>query len=292
MSVTFLDELKQSIEKNLPASSSIIGEVLNTIYDDTSGARDLTRIIERDPILAAEILKVSNSSFYSTSMKIDSIERAIVIVGFDAIKEIATTVSTANLFTKPRRRTSVDNSGLWLHSIGTAKAAQLISKKLRYSNSGATYTIGLLHDIGRILLAILFPRKYQQILYLTSQKKCRIILAERHILKTDHCVIGGILCDYWGLPENITDAICHHHEPTLAKKNNQGHSRLVNLGDYLCRKAGIGNPGDDQIHMPSNAVLYTLGSNPEAIKKMLDTVYGEFLESKEEIEGFYSNVSN
>ncbi len=289
---SFIDEVKHSIEKNLPASSSIIGEVLKTIYDETSGARDLTRIIERDPILAAEIIKVSNSAYYSTSYKIDSIERAIVIVGFDAIKEITTTVSTANLFLTSPKTESFNNAGLLLHSVGTAKAAQLISKKLRLKKSGLTYTVGLLHDIGRFLLAILFPEKYKHVIELVMEKKCRIILAERYILKTDHCMIGKILCEYWDLPESITDSLYNHHEPVNASKEFQIHSRLVNIGDYVCRKASVGNPGDEVVQKPSNAVLSTLGSTPEKIEAVLEDVYKEFLELKNDIEGFFSKVSN
>ena len=105
-------------------------------------------------------------------------------------------------------------------------------------------------------------------------------------------MIGKILCEYWGLPENITDAIYNHHEPLLAQKSDQIHSRLVNIGDYICRKAEIGDPGDEVVLRPSNAVLYTLGSDPGKIDKVLDDVYQEFLELKDDIEGAYSHNSN
>ena len=94
----FIEKVKNVIESNLPTSSSIIGEVLRTIYDQSSSAHDLTDIIERDPLLSAEIIKVSNSAFYSSISSVDSIKRAIITLGFDTIKEIVTTVTTFKYF--------------------------------------------------------------------------------------------------------------------------------------------------------------------------------------------------
>ncbi len=290
MPIEFIDEVKNTIESNLPASSGIIGEVIKTIYDQSSSAADLTDIIERDPSLSAEIIKISNSAFYSSISSIDSIKRAIVVLGFDTIKEIVTTVTTLKYFFSSEDSFAIDRSGLWLHSVGTAKASQLISKKLNYEKSEVTYTVGLLHDIGRILLALYFPEKYIQIIQLASEKKCRIILAEQKVLKTNHCILGKMLCELWGLPENITSAIFFHHEPLLAPKDSQFNARFVNLGDYMCRKAGIGNPGDDLIIEPSSAILHTLGSKPDKIQNMFDEIFQELLELKDDIEGFYSGM--
>ena len=166
MPIEFIDEVKNTLESNLPTSSSIIGEVLRTIQDQSSGANELTDIIEHDPSLSAEIIKISNSAFYSSVSSIDSIKRALIVLGFDTIKEIVTTVATLKYFFSSEGSIAIDRSGLWLHSVGTAKAAQLISKKLNHEKSGVTYTVGLLHDIGKILLALYFPKKYIQVIQL------------------------------------------------------------------------------------------------------------------------------
>ena len=199
-------------------------------------------------------------------------------------------MSTLRIIYSTEDSLTSDYSGLWVHSVGTAKAAQLISKKMNYKDDGVTYTIGLLHDIGRIMLALYFPEQYFQIVQLASEKNCHIILAEQKVLGTDHCMIGKILSETWRLPENITSTIFFHHEPLSAPDDIQLNARFVNLGDHMCRKACIGNPGDEVVIEPSNAILHTLGSEPDEVQNVFEEIFQEFLELKADIEGFYAGM--
>ena len=94
----FIDEVKRKISSSLPTASSIVGEVIKTIYDQSSSAGDLAAIIEHDPPLTSEIIKVANSAYYSPSTTISSIKRAIVILGYDTLKELVTTTSVKHHF--------------------------------------------------------------------------------------------------------------------------------------------------------------------------------------------------
>ena len=286
----FIEEVKNTVSSTLPTSSGIVGEVIKIIYDQSSSAADLSEIIERDPPLTADIIKVANSAYYGASKKINSIKRSVVTLGFDTIKELVTTVTTVRYLFSSKIASEIDRSGLWLHSVGVAKAAQLISLKLNLERPDVVYTVGLLHDIGKILLALSFPEHYNSVVKLAAEKKCRIILAEHKLLNTDHCMIGKILCDIWGLPQEISSSIFYHHEPLINNESSQLLTRLVNLGDYMCRKAGIGNPGDETVSEPSSAVLHTLGNKPDKINETFNAIYNEFLKSREEIEGFYSGL--
>ena len=254
MPIGFIEEIKNTISTNLPTSSGIIGEVIKTIYDQSSSAADLSEIIERDPPLTVDIIKVANSAYYGGSSKINSIKRSVVTLGFDTIKELVTTVTTVRYLFSSKIASEVDRSGLWLHSVGTAKAAQLISQKLRLERPDVVYTVGLLHDIGKILLALTFPEHYNRIVKLAAEKKCRIILAEQKLLNTDHCMIGKILCDMWALPTEISSPIFYHHEPMTNDESSQLLTRLVNLGDYMCRKPVLEIPAMTQF--PNHQMLY------------------------------------
>lgn len=290
MSINFINELKNAISSNIPTSSNIIGEVVKTIYDKSSSVADLADLIERDPPLSARVLKTANSAYFGSSVTINSIKRAIVILGFDIIKELTTTVSVVHYFFNNPQNPEIDLPGLWKHSVGTAKAAQIVSQKINQERPEVVYTIGLLHDLGKIILAISFPDYYKKVLQLVKEKNYRIILAEQKILNTDHCMMAKILCDSWNLPEELSAAIFYHHDPMMTPQGSQVLARLVNVGDYICRKAKIGNPGDDTLTEPSKAVMSFFGTTTEKINENIDPIYQEFIKSRADIEGFFLNL--
>lgn len=268
----------------------MISEVIRIIYDQTSSAADLAKIIEKDPPLSADVLKVANSAYYGASSSIDSIRRAVVILGFDTIKEMTTNVTTIHYFFNQQNQSRLDRPGLWLHSVGTAKASYLLADRLHYCRPDLAYSVGLLHDIGKILLAITYPERYTEAVELAKEKKARIILAERKMLNTDHTMIGKILCDMWHLPEELSAALFYHHDPMMTPQGSQKIARIVNLGDYLCRRAKIGNPGDELVPEPTPGILATVAKKKSTALQKLEDIFDEFMEMKEGIEGFFSNL--
>ena len=290
MAMNFIEEIKRNLESNIPTSSSMVSEVIRIIYDQSSSAADLAKVIENDPPLSADVLKVANSAYYGASSKIDSIRRAVVILGFDTIKEMASNVTTVHYFFSHQDKSGLDRPGLWLHSVGTAKASQLLAERLNYCRPDLAYSVGLLHDIGKILLAMTYPERYTEAVQVAKKKKTRIILAERKALNTDHTMIGKILCDMWHLPEELSAALFYHHDPMMTPHGSQKIARIVNIGDYLCRRAEIGNPGDDLVPEPSSGVIGTVAKKRSKALKKLDEIYEEFLEMKEGIEEFFSGL--
>ena len=287
MSHKFNEVAIRAVSSALPSTSVIVSKVIRTIYDESSSAKDLAQIIEHDPPLSARILKIANSAFYGHSRTINSIQRSVVVLGFNKIKELITTVTILHYLFDPKHSTSIDTLGLWLHSVGTAKAAQIISQQINRDRSDVAYTIGLLHDIGKILLALCFPDQYSGVVQLAEKERCRIILAERKLLNTDHTIIGKILCDLWILPEEISYAVASHHDLRGATSASYLQARITHLADYICRKAHIGNPGDNLIPKPSKAALVLFGSSSEKIKSNIDTVAQEIIKSKSDIENFF-----
>ena len=286
----FIEDLKEIISSNLPTASNIVNEVIKTIYDRSTSALDIADIIEKDPPLSAKILKVANSAYYGSTSKINSLQRAVVILGFDTIKEVVTTTSVAHYFFDSGFDNGIDRPGLWIHSVGTAKAAQLISEELRFEQPDIMYTIGLLHDIGKLLLVLCFPERYCKVIQLTKEKKYHVILAERKVLNIDHPMIGKVLCDLWNLPDSLTEGLFYHHDPSYASPDNQKLTRIINLADHICRKARIGNPGDRTIPELSQTTKALLGSTPRKASDRLETIFQKILNQKSQIEMFFSSL--
>ena len=286
----FIEEIKKTISDGIPTSSHIVGEIIKTIYDTSSSAVDLAEIIERDPPLTAKILKVANSVYYAPVTKITSLQRSVVVLGFDTIKELVTAITLVHSFFQPGAEDDIDRTGLWIHSVGTAKAAQLISNLRGIERPDVTYTIGLLHDIGKIILALSFPKQYAKVIMYAQQNNLRIIQAEQRLLNIDHCMIGKILCDIWELPDELRTAILYHHNPVDVPDGESILARLVHIGDYMTRKAGIGNPGDSVEYEPDDGAFDIFGGSQKEIKEGYRETYKAFLKEKSDIEGFFSRL--
>jgi HD-like signal output (HDOD) protein len=286
----FIEDLKRSVSGGIPTSSYIVGEVIKTIYDESSSAADLAEIIERDPPLTAKILKVANSAYYGATKRITSLQRAVVILGFGTIKELVTTIAIVHSFFHQDSTSGIDRAGLWLHSVGTAKASQLIAARTGTPRADIGYTIGLLHDIGKIVLALSFPDLYSNVLDYSIKKDIKIIEAERKVLNIDHCMIGSILCSIWDLPDELSNPILYHHNPGAVDESGCNLCKIVHIGDQMCRKAGIGNPGDHFKPDPDREALSVFGeSNQEKVLKY-QAIYREFIDTKEDIEAFFKGL--
>ena len=292
MTNNFLEDVKDAIESNMPASSAILAKVINVMYDMSSNAQNVADTIEHDPSLTANVLKVANSAYYGASSTISSLKRAVVILGYDTLKEIVYTIGSVDSFQKKGDGDSDELNGLWLHSVGTAKACQLISKRMNIERPDISYLVGLLHDIGKILLLILFQKRFRAIIDLTQEKNTRFILAEREVLDTDHTVIGSLLCNMWSLPEDIGIAIGCHHELDINKQCRQRLSQIVELGDYLCRQAEIGYPGDSINIRPTEETMTLLGSKKEETEENYNALLEELSAAKPEIEKFFHELQS
>ena len=289
MKTDFLDEVKCVIESSLPSSATTVAKVVQTVMEPSSSARDVAKIIEQDPNFAADILRIANSAYYGCSTSISSLQRAVVILGYDTIKKLTSTIGLMSCFTSSGNTDDHKIIGLWYHSIGTAQACQLITMEMSFGPPDIAYTAGLLHDIGKIILALFFPEHFHYVLSLVEEKNTRFILAEHSRIKTDHTKIGKLLCDAWALPEILGLSILSHHDPTGVHNDDKvvRLAQIVELGDFMCRKAQIGFPGDEKTIEPSISSLSLLGVNPEKREENFNAISEKLEKSKPEIDNYF-----
>jgi len=288
----FIEELKESIQTSIPTDSSIIGKVIKTLYTPDASANDLAQVMERDPPLTAKILKAANSAYYGSTSSVNSLKRAVVTLGFETIKELVGAVSVSHFFfeTDPKVK-GINRKGLWIHSVAVARAAQIIANRVGLGRPDVVYTVGLLHDIGKIVLTIMFPEHYKRVVSMAATKRCRIILAEQRLLNTDHTMVGKVLCDLWNLPEDISNAIFSHHDPAEKSSDDLQLVRLIHLSDILARSLSIGDPGDTVVPEPARSALSLLGTSQDRITMNYQASLAELELAKPEIDGFFSDLN-
>ncbi|MEW6701936.1 MAG: HDOD domain-containing protein [Bacteroidota bacterium] len=267
-------ELKERIRKQLsnigtlPSVPQIITEVSMLLDNDRTSAADLCKVISQDQGIVAKILAVANSPLYGLPRRVSTIEFAVVIIGFEHIKNILVALSLVEAF-KTRNTLNWDQNGYWIHSLLTATAAKRIADDLRYPKSGEVFTAGLLHDLGIVVLQRYMHNEFKKVIKLVDEEEIRHYNAEEFVLGFTHQDIGEFLLEKWNFPPYISEAVLFHHTPSLAEKGRVLAS-LIHLADYMTQRLSVGAFEWDNNFVLDESIIDILGfGNYEYLEKFI-----------------------
>jgi putative nucleotidyltransferase with HDIG domain len=220
-------------------------KIIQLVEDPKSTAQDLHKVISHDPALCSRILKVVNSSFYGLPGQIGSINRAIVMLGLNAVKNIAIAASLAKLFRGGELTPDFAARDLWMHSMSTAATTKLIADELHFALADEAFLGGLIHDIGIMVEMQADRNKLIEVLSKlgTTPKGVptqEMLAVEEQIFGANHQHFGAGLCDKWKFPRNFTLVTGHHHNPLEAPPENRTLVSIVYLADRLAIEATTG----------------------------------------------------
>lgn len=219
----------------MPAFPKSVQKVLELAKNIDCDAKDIAAVIEKDPVMTAKILKVLNSPYYSLPSKITSINRSIVYLGFNTVKNLA--LGIASIGVLPRvNKADFDIQHYLNHSLYVAGLARMLYGRLSpKGDSTESYIAGLLHDFGKVVFAQFMADEFRQALELSKSEGIPLYLAERQILGADHCLMGSMLAEKWQFPDPLVDAIRHHHDESW-----QGSDTLVCVvaANHLSKRLG------------------------------------------------------
>ena len=269
-----LDRMISRVE-DLPTLPRTVLKITELVNDPKSSARDLARIITDDQVLAARLLKLVNSSFYGFPQRISTITGAIVLLGFDAIRNLLLTTSVFDLFSNRKKISMIRQEQFWDHSLGCAVGAKVIGNHLRYDKVEELFVSGLLHDIGKIVEMIFIPDAFKDINQLIRDDNILMIAAEEKILGYSHPLVGKLLAERWNLPPKLISVILHHHQPSEARQFVL-EAAIVHLADILCRSLNIGYGGDNKMPALDKIAWDSMRIKPRAIESMLAEINKEF----------------
>lgn len=252
-------EAKERIKKHLssigtlPSVPQIITEVSAMLDNERTSANDLCKVISKDQAIVAKILAVANSPLYGLPRRVSTIEFAVVIIGFEHIRNILVALSLVDVF-KNRNTPTWNHTAYWMHSLITATAAKRIADDLHYPKSGEVFTAGLLHDLGLVVLQRYMNNDFVKILNLVEEQQIRHINAEEQVLGFTHQDIAEFLLERWNFPPYIIEAVLYHHRPSLAE-NGKVLSSLIHLADYMTQRLQVGNfDWDNNYEFDENAI--------------------------------------
>jgi len=285
-----LKRITQSII-GLPTLPTVITQLISLIDNPKTSARNVAQLISTDQALTAKILKLANSAFYGFPREIATVDLAVVVLGFETVKNLGLSVSVLERFAGTDSDTgNFDRQKFWEHSIACGVAARLLATKLRYRVPGEAFAAGILHDIGRLILSQYFPDEFDKVLRLMHDEELYIGDAEERVLGVTHADIGGWLAERWNLPRQLEETICFHHAPGRLGRGNDLPS-LIHLADFLCRRENIGDGGGHRLPKLDPAALRTFGIHEEpraALKRIFG--YGDELQHEMEKADAFTNI--
>ena len=205
--------------------------------DDSSIDR-MADLIGRDPAISAKILQISNSAFFGQRRHVDTVSRAIVVLGFDLVANLVLATSVFSTFSgNENDGFSLDE--LWKHSLGCGLIARYVAEQRGHDRAYLETALlaGTLHDLGKLVFAAFDHHRYVEVLSLARKRNCAVSIAELEILQTTHGAVGGYLAEWWNLPETIVDAIRWHSDPGSCR-NSPELAHLVHLAEVLAHRFG------------------------------------------------------
>lgn len=176
---------------------------------------DIALVITKDPALSARLLKIVNSAFYGCQARIDTISRAITVIGNENLRSLILATSIVNTFNRIPHDL-VDMTAFWLRSVNCAVIARLLAKKCAVLHCERLLLAGLLHDIGSLVLYTQIPDKSLQVLLAADHNRGLVAGLERDIIGFTHAQVGGELIESWGLPDSLSEAIRYYLTPEKA----------------------------------------------------------------------------
>lgn len=277
----------------LPTLSAIAMRLLSLTSDDESEITEIVKIIESDPSITAKVLSLCRRSETGLGTKITTVDRAVVMLGFEAIRNAVLSIEIYNLFesTRPGQQRGLDidesstgkpfdSAGFWMHSVAVAVAAELLAKRRTHDpriTPDEAFVCGLLHDLGKLALERLLPRGYERVIELAEQRQGNIAEMERRVIGLDHHTTGKRLAEQWNLPHIIQDVLWLHGQPveSLPVLPHEGMIALVTLADHLVRKQHLGFSGNHVFPDDQATLCKHVGVTAQDVSEVASLVHVE-----------------
>jgi HD-like signal output (HDOD) protein len=236
-------DLQNLVDQSPQISSlpTIFYQINEAVEDPESSFVEIGEIISGDPSLSARLLRIVNSSFFGFPNKIETITHAVTIVGMAQLRDLALATTVVNQF-KGIPKDLINMEQFWLHSVATGLAAKVIAIYRRETNADRFYVMGMLHDLGRLLLLLNIPESMKTVMdkYAAGGTMYDV---ESDVLGFDHAAAVGKLMESWQLPGMLQEAVTYHHKPQQAPHYPVAAS-IVHVADFIAHGMELGSCGE------------------------------------------------
>jgi putative nucleotidyltransferase with HDIG domain len=238
----------------LPPVTGALQRLLEIIHNEVASSTELENVILYDQSLSAKILRLANSSFYGRRGNVDTIGKAIMLVGFEQIKSICLCTILMQLCADGKTLDPIQREKLWKHAFATARIASEIARTKPWINKELAYVLGLFHDIGRLAMAVHLSDYYTMLSELAEMRKIPPWVVESQ-WGIEHTEIGRWMCIKWALPEVFKRVVEFHHQPHQSP-SHRSEVTLVYLADVLANFQRFPECVNDQFTLSCTRKLF------------------------------------
>ncbi|WP_428565032.1 MAG: HDOD domain-containing protein [Solidesulfovibrio sp. DCME] len=262
LSVLFTDEaLRETIASIdvLPALPAVFAELTEELRSQNASVRGIAGILTRDVGLSAGLLKLVNSAFFGLPRRVSGMEQAVTLLGLETLRALVLAHGIYSLF-EADRYPGFGLDGLFAHSLRTARFARLLAglEGLGRDGKDACFMAGLLHDLGKLVLAKALEGPYNRALSLARARNITMFAAETEVLGASHAGVGAYLLGLWGFDEAVVAGVAGHHAPGLGLGAATPVAALTHVANALEHELVVVHPGYAP-HVPDEEALDRLG---------------------------------
>ncbi len=271
-----VDALIHEVNK-LVSVPDVYYKLESLIEQEHSTIDDFARVLGADADLCARLLNLANSAFYSVSVPVVSIEKAVMHIGVRQIREMVLVTAIKGAFDR-MPSDKVDMDSFWRHSIAVGMMAKHLAKAVRMPQADKMYVPGLLHDLGRLVLFLKLSDKMGELMMRRDDEKLSLHRLELDYLSFSHAEVGGRLLAQWKVPASIVEPVMHHHQPHYSFEFHR-ETCLLFVADRVVMEHGFGDSGEANLGTFSSQellIVHELGLD----EQQLDSVW---LQAKEEV---------
>ncbi|MCD6160806.1 MAG: HDOD domain-containing protein [candidate division Zixibacteria bacterium] len=244
---------------DLPTPPIVFTQIIKAINDPNTPIEKLAKIISEDPAITAKILKLTNSAFYGIPKTVANINEAIKIIGLEAVKSLVVSTSVFGMFSKNKNICNDYLESFWRHSLLTGFMAKILVSIIKvdtFEEAEMSFLAGLLHDIGKLIIAINMEKEYAEIeSIMTNDKSLTAADAETKVLEFTHADIGEYLLNEWNIPDQVGNSVLYHHDSRIVE--TQPKVALIHIADYLSHEMEVVD-GCPQNYLPPSEKTWNL----------------------------------
>ncbi len=272
----------ESITKSmgdLPPSPIVATKLLELLRKPDLKIKELANAVSLDPVISARLMRMANSVIYQQMKQVSTVDRAIIVVGENALKNLAMEYSlrtTHKTYGLLERR-------LWENSVGCAVACRMLAHRLTDIDKNEAYLAGLQHHIGKIVMINRDKDLYKEVMQIVESGRGQLRDVERGLFAYSHEAVGAALLDYWNYPQAIVDVTLHHHDFEHLRTEDEKIFNLcaiVSLASDFCRNFGIGQTEKQEIDLTLSRGALALEANPMIIDELAEKFLPEFIKER------------
>lgn len=252
----------------IPTLPPVLLQIWDLTAQSGTSAEQLARAMSGDPGLTGAILRLANSAYFGFPRKVATVKQAIVVLGFDTVRSLATGASVFRAF---GRAESIDAEQFFRHCLITAMGARMLLQEQWPPLAGTGFCSGVLHDLGKLVMAEFLPDSAAELARVRADHDT-LAAAEDAVLGLSHAEVGAWFAVKWNFPDELAAAIRWHHEPAGAEPEYRRFAAAVQVADVLAHRAGAGGPDEPDVPEVDPEALQILGISADSLEEWTNQV--------------------